>query len=403
MKPLALAGSAIAVTGATRFESRMVLRLRGPRSVPVIDDRDGALIRDEVDLSAARLRGFKTAVFLEGASLSPNAGEFDVVVTLGERFCHLGDGDIIGLDPGTLRLRVLYRRASKHNSFLVTERCNHYCLMCSQPPRNVKDDWIIDEIASCIDLLDPATKSIGFTGGERLLEWQRFIALLAAVRNRLPQTAIHVLTNGRAFAADEVAAAWAAIGHRTLTAGIPLYSAVDAEHDYVVQARGAFDETVLGILRLNDKGQRVEVRVVLHAVTASRLRETCAWLARNLPFVDHVALMGLENTGFALANQDLLWIDPLDYQADLACGVDMLRAAGVNISIYNLPLCLLDRSVWDVAVQSISDWKNGYLPECDGCAARRLCAGFFSSGRPRLSRGVSPIAVADLQKAIGQL
>jgi hypothetical protein len=101
--------------------------------------------------------------------------------------------------------------------------------------------------------------------------------------------------------------------------------------------------------------------------------------------------MGLENTGFALANQDLLWIDPLDYQADLAGGVDLLRAAGVNVSIYNLPLCLLDRSVWDIAVQSISDWKNSYLPECDGCAARARCAGFFSTGRPRISRGIRPI------------
>ena len=216
------------------------------------------------------------------------------------------------------------------------------------------------------------------------------------VRDRLPETAVHVLTNGRAFAGEEVTAAWAALGHQRLTAGIPLYSAVDAVHDYVVQARGAFDDTVLGILRLKDKGRRVEVRVVLHAVTAPRLRETCAWLARNLPFVDHVALMGLENTGFALANQDLLWIDPLDYQADLACGVEMLRAAGMNVSIYNLPLCLLDRSVWDIAVQSISDWKNGHLPECDGCAVRRRCAGFFLTGRLRVSRGIRPLEALDL-------
>lgn len=130
---------------------------------------------------------------------------------------------------------------------------------------------------------------------------------------------------------------------------------------------------------------------MLHAITAPRLQETCAWLARNLPFVDHVALMGLENTGFALANEDLLWIDPLDYQADLACGVGILRSAGVSVSIYNLPLCVLDRSVWDVAVQSISDWKNDYLPECDVCAARAHCAGFFSTGRPRISRGIKPI------------
>jgi His-Xaa-Ser system radical SAM maturase HxsC len=311
---------------------------------------------------------------------------------LGARFAHLGDGDIIGLNPDSLRLRVLYWRASKHNSFLVTERCNHYCLMCSQPPRDVEDGWILDEIADCIELLDPATETIGFTGGEPLLEWPRLIGLLTALRDRLPETAVHVLTNGRAFAAAEVASAWAAIGHKRLSAGIPLYSAVDHVHDYVVQARGAFDDTVLGILRLKDKGQRVEVRVVIHGVTAPRLRETCAWLARNLPFVDHIALMGLENTGFALANQTLLWIDPLDYQAALACGVDILRSAGANVSIYNLPLCLLDRSVWDVAVQSISDWKNAYLPDCQGCAARPHCAGFFSTGQPRMSRGIRPIA-----------
>jgi His-Xaa-Ser system radical SAM maturase HxsC len=402
MKPLALTGSAITVTVAKPSSRRMLLRLRLPNSNPAskLDERDGALVRDEEDLTAAKARGFKTAVLLESSLSSAQDEGFENIVWLGSQFGHLSDGDLIRLDPGSARLRVLYRRASKHNAFLVTERCNHYCLMCSQPPRNVDDGWILDEIAECIGLIDPATETIGFTGGEPLLEWQRFITVLELVRSRLPETTVHVLTNGRAFSADEVASAWAAVGHKRLMVGIPIYSAVDAVHDYVVQARGAFDETVLGILRLKDKGQRVEVRVVLHAVTVPRLRETCTWLARNLPFVDHVALMGLENTGFALANQDLLWIDPLDYQADLACGVDLLRAAGLNVSIYNLPLCLLDRSVWVVAVQSISDWKNGYLPECDGCAARPRCAGFFSSGRPKMSRGIKPIPASGMMQFI---
>jgi hypothetical protein len=47
-------------------------------------------------------------------------------------------------------------------------------------------------------------------------------------------------------------------------------------------------------------------------------------LARNLTFVDHVALMALENTGFAIANSDKLWIDPLDYRTELA-GMGMLK------------------------------------------------------------------------------
>src|SRR6266567_3839713 len=105
-----------------------------------------------------------------------------------------------------------------------------------------------------------------------------------------------------------------------------------------VQARyPCDDETVLGILKLKDKAQRVEIRVVLHAITAPRIVETCRWLARNLPFVDHVALMGLENTGFAIANADQLWIDPIDFQMALAEAVDALASARVNVSIYNLP------------------------------------------------------------------
>src|SRR5205823_12417869 len=220
------------------------------------------------------------------------------------------------------------------------------------PPKDIDDGWIIDEISEAIDLIHPTTESIGFTGGEPLLEGERFLGLLLKMRDRLPQTRVHVLSNGRAFADDAVATAWADTRHPDLTVGIPIYAAVDHIHDYVVQAAGALDETVLGILRLKDKGQRVEIRLVLHAITAPRLRETCEWFARNLPFVDHIDLMGLENTGFALANQGLLWIDPLDYADDLASGVQILRAAGMNVSVYNLPLCLLDRSIWDVAVQS---------------------------------------------------
>src|SRR5262249_35838764 len=145
------------------------------------------------------------------------------------------------------------------------------------------------------------------------------------------------------------------------------------------------------VLKLKDQHQSVEIRVVLHAITAPRIIETCRWLARNLPFVDHVALMGLENTGFVLANSDLLWIDPLDYREALAEAVELLAANKINTSVYNLPRCLLARSVWPFAVKSISDWKNGYIDECERCIERPQCSGFFTSGRPRFSRGISPI------------
>ena len=392
MKPLPMSGQAMATSGFGDMPTHPVLRLRAPSAgLSGITAADAALLINVADADLARAAGFDLAVVI-GDTGDANLDVFQSVVRLDARFGYLTDGDILGIDPASRRFRVLYRKASRHNSFLVTERCNHYCLMCSQPPRDVDDGWILDEIEASIPLLDPLTSAIGFTGGEPLLEWRRFIPLLGKVRDALPQSQVHVLTNGRAFASREVADAWADLKHPRLCAGIPIYSSVDHVHDYVVQARGAFDETILGIMRLKDKGQQVEVRVVLQRVTAERLVETCSWIARNLAFVDHVALMGMENTGFALANQDLLWIDPVDYQRDLAEGVAILASAGLNVSIYNLPLCLLDRHVWPFAARSISDWKNAFVPECTDCVERPNCGGFFSTGRPRMSRGVKALA-----------
>ncbi len=327
----------------------------------------------------------------DGLEDLPEAADYPRLIRVPEKFNYLSDGDIIRVHPKSGRIRTLYRRVSKHNAFLVTDRCNHYCLMCSQPPKDVDDRWILDELKLVLPLVAKDTKSLCFTGGEPLLDWREFIDVLEHCREELPNTAIHVLSNGRAFARDEVVESWAALKHSNLTVGIPIYSAIDHVHDYVVQARGAFDETVLGILKLKNSGQRIEVRVVLHAHTAPRIAETCRWLARNLPFVNHVALMGLENTGFAIANENELWIDPIDYQAELAEGVNILAAAGVNLSVYNLQRCVLDRSIWSYAAQSISDWKNGYIEKCDRCIEKARCSSFFTSGRPRRSRGISPI------------
>jgi len=389
---LPLYGTASFSRGVATAAPSSVMRLRAYPHVAA-EAADFVLVRskEELQRAADAQCGGVMIVSDDGLESLPEAAGCRRLISVPAKFNYLDDGDILGFDPRSGRLRTLYRRASAHNSFLVTDRCNHYCLMCSQPPKDVDDRWLLDEIKTALPLVAKDTPSICFTGGETLTDWREFVAMLGDCRNELPGTAIHVLSNGRAFARDEVVAAWTALRHPNLTAGIPIYSAVDHAHDYVVQACGAFDETVLGILKLKDSGQRVEVRVVLHALTAPRILETCTWLARNLPFVDHVALMGLENTGFAIANADQLWMDPADYRADLAQGVQVLAAARVNVSIYNLQRCVLDRSVWPYAVQSISDWKNGYVEECERCIEKDRCSGFFTSGRPRRSRGISPI------------
>ncbi|MES2279884.1 MAG: His-Xaa-Ser system radical SAM maturase HxsC [Pseudomonadota bacterium] len=303
------------------------------------------------------------------------------IYRLPDELKYLSDGDVVRINPSNNSLHTLFRENSRHNTILLTEQCNHYCLMCSQPPKDIDDFWLMDEAMALLERIPPETANLGFSGGEPTLYGDRFIDLIRRTKNLLPTTHIDVLTNGRSFKDPDFAKALGSVKHPSLTLGIPIYSDDPVRHDYVVQAEGAFDETIRGILNLKREGQRVEIRVVIHKQTVERLVETCEFIARNLLFVDHVALMGLEITGFTRANLDKLWIDPYEYREQLVEATHVLNSYGINTSVYNHQLCVIDKAVEANYTKSISDWKNEYVDACKGCSRMTDCGGFFSSSK----------------------
>jgi His-Xaa-Ser system radical SAM maturase HxsC len=263
--------------------------------------------------------------------------------------------------------------------------------MCYQPPKAAHDSWLLDRAAELIRLLPQDTTDLTFTGGEPTLSGDRFLELLRLVTERLPQAEIHILSNGRRFADFEFASAFASVGNPRIMVGIPVYGSEASLHDYVVQAPGAFDETVRGILNLARLEQRIEIRVVLHQQTAPAILEIAEFISRNLPFVEQVALMGLEMMGLARGNIGKIWIDPFEYRSELTEAALTLSSAGIRTMIYNHQLCLLERRAWPFAVQSISDWKNEYDGECEPCHMRTMCGGFFHSAKYRSSPHIRAI------------
>ena len=78
-----------------------------------------------------------------------------------------------------------------------------------------------------------------------------------------------------------------------------------------------------------------------------------------------------------------------------------LANRGMTVSIYNLPLCVLPRSLWPFARQSISEWKNRYPDECEPCVVKDHCAGFFASaGSAWRSRAVRPLKFEELSHGL---
>ena len=355
-------------------ESYLVRLTRNP-ALPAVLKRSSALLTD-IDAP----EGFR-AVLAATPSDKVTADINTDVFLRTQDFDYLDEGDIIRLNPNSGSMRCLYRAKSQHNTILLTEQCNHYCLMCSQPPKRVDDSWLLAEAFELIGMMPESTTNIGYSGGEPTLYGDRFIELLHYTKRSLPKTAVDVLSNGRAFRSYDFAKKYAAVQHQNLVIGIPIYSDDPVTHDYVVQAKGAFDETVRGILNLKKVRQKVEIRIVIHKKTVDRLVKTCEFIARNLLFVDHVALMGLEITGFTRANLDSLWVDPFEYKDILSDAVSLLNKYEINCSVYNHQLCTVNEDVLPNYRKSISDWKNEYLDECVNCRRIAECGGLFSSAK----------------------
>jgi His-Xaa-Ser system radical SAM maturase HxsC len=303
---------------------------------------------------------------------------------------HLEDGDIVSVGNDG-NINTLYRINSNHNTLLATERCNSNCLMCSQPPRDRNDIPVLYEIhKQLIPLIPKDCIELGVSGGEPTLMGELFFSLMEQLKVELPNTEIHVLTNGRSFAWNHMAEKLGQINNRRLMLGIPVYSDYYQVHDYIVQAENAFYQTILGLHNLSRYDQRLEVRIVLHKQSIPRLTKLARYIYKNLPFVEHVAFMGLEYIGYTPKNIDKLWIDPYDYQEELSEAVEYLASQGMHVSIYNTPLCVLPERVWRYARKSISDWKNDYLPECKNCTKLNDCGGLFTWNLKKHSDHIKP-------------
>lgn len=315
----------------------------------------------------------KGGVFFEDETPKGEA-RFKVICKIGKDV-PLQNGDIVRLDPRANRIICLYKQGANSNAIFLTERCNCNCIMCPQPPKN---DSIVRlaELLEFIKCLPDQLEELAITGGEPTVCRDEFLTVLEALK-KINCGHIHVLSNARLLSESAYVDEITSLCMQNLTFGVPLYASNPTFHDYIVQSRGAFDQTVDGIFNLARNNVPVEIRTVIHKQTYQGLLSLAEFVYFNLPFIYHYALMGMEHMGYVKKNWDLLWINPLEYQNELLKTIQYLYRRGVNTSIYNLPLCLLDKKLWPFARKSISDFKETFTDACNSCSVKSECSGLF--------------------------
>jgi His-Xaa-Ser system radical SAM maturase HxsC len=305
-------------------------------------------------------------------------------------FFNFAVGDIVQMNSSG-RIEIHFTKGRNDNALFITENCNCNCLSCPQPPVRKRDfDYFFRINKQIIECLDESAKVMGITGGEPLLAKEYFFQTLELLNLHLPETNIQILTNGILLANDQYFATIEEFINNRYLFAVPLYSDFYADHDSMVNLDGAFYKTIKGLYNLASTDAELEIRILLNATTVKRIKQLTSYIFKNLPFVSHVAFMGIESIGNALTNWQQLAIDYADAMNMLEESVEYLSYWNIPVSIYNIPLCNISTKLWPFSEKSISDWKRIYAEECNRCLVKDNCGGLFSTSQ-RSNYTIKPI------------
>lgn len=300
------------------------------------------------------------------------------------------EGDVLQFDDRHTGF-VIYSNSSNDNALVITMKCNSNCVMCPIP----EQQRMMDSIASLESLLElsnciPSNADhLTITGGEPFLLGKDMFALLSFLKKRFTSTNFLMLTNGRAFANVDFTQQYVKSHPIKMVTGIPIHGSNNEKHDSITQTPGSFKQTILGIKHLLHYHEKVEVRFVVSRLNENDITAMAQMIVDNVPDVDSVKVMGLEMLGGAAAHQDEVWIDYEEAFNKSKKGIDLLIKAGLNVELYNFPLCSISRNYWGIYQKSITDYKIRFLDECESCKEKGACGGVFA-GTKRLMKGVKP-------------
>ena len=251
--------------------------------------------------------------------------------------------------------------------------------MCplSETVRKKVNQRHIDEVFQKIDELPENIEYINVTGGEPTLVGNEFFNIMEKLKNKFQNSGFQLLTNGRSFADFEFLKRLLPYLPYGIRFAIPLHASNANLHDQITRSKGSFGQTDQGIKNLLICQQKVEIRIVVSKKNIEDLLNTAKYITEQYQGVFCVNFIAMEMMGCAAVHKDELWIDyPIAFKK-MQSAIDWLIRHGVDVQLYNFPLCAIERGYWHIAVKSITDYKIRYMTECEKCRVKEICGGFL--------------------------
>ncbi len=316
--------------------------------------------------------GSRVILFPENRELSHDQGLITELLT-----AH--DYDVYEIWPDG-RFFCRYDDSSADNYFFITGKCNSGCIMCPSPDaaRHNGESANIETLIEMAKHIPAFTPHLTITGGEPFLAGRMLFPFIRFLQEKFEETEFLFLTNGRIFAVDSFTELFFENKPSNTVMGIPIHGSCSEIHDHITRAPGSFLQTFSGIQNLLRKGVHIEIRIVVCKLNILDIPNIINLIIHQFPDISYVSVMAMEMTGSAYHNREQVWIPYRDSFNRISGSILELLRHGIDVKLYNFPLCTVQQEFWPLCEKSISSDKVRYAEVCDTCKFRDVCGGVFA-------------------------
>ncbi|MFV0424849.1 MAG: His-Xaa-Ser system radical SAM maturase HxsC [Bacilli bacterium] len=297
--------------------------------------------------------------------------------------CH--DYDVFEIDE-VGNAFLYYSNERVDNALMLSSKCNSNCIMCpvSDGIRK-KNNTPANIILDIIKHMPKYPSHITITGGEPFIIGTDIFTIFKALKNKFRSTEFLLLTNGRALAYKPYFEKFRETIPNNTIIGIPIHGHNEELHDNITRSTGGFKQTIIGIKHLLAYDYKVELRMVVSNFNKEHIGDIAELIVTEFHNVYSVKIMGLEMLGNAAKNQNDVWVSYNEAFAYSKNAIVKLIENGIDVALYNFPLCSVEENFHLICKKSITDYKINFFDECNQCSLKNSCGGVFD-GSKRLAK-----------------
>lgn len=277
-------------------------------------------------------------------------------------------------------LNRCYNDKSNENYFFITGACNSNCIMCPSPEGSRKNAQAVnmENLMKVAQHIPSDTPHLTITGGEPFLVGEKIFPFLSFLKEKFVNTEFLFLTNGRIFSIDKYLQLFKQVLPTYSVVAIPIHGSCSEIHDNITRTKDSFKQTKAGIKKLLKNKVSIELRIVISKLNILDFDNIAQLIISEFKGVEYVSIIAMEMTGNARINKDIVWVPYRESFSAISSSIRKIIENGIDVRLYNFPLCTVDSSFWALCEKSISSDKVRYAETCELCKYKRNCGGVFA-------------------------